>query len=61
MQNGCICCTLNEDLLKGITELAQMEPAFDYLVIESTGIAAPLPIAQTFIMDIAVDEKGEPN
>lgn len=50
MENGCICCTLNEDLLAQIADLSKAEPKFDYLVIESTGIAVPLPIAQTFVM-----------
>ena len=47
MSNGCICCTLREDLLIEIKRLA-MEDRFDYLLIESTGISEPLPIAETF-------------
>ena len=47
MSNGCICCTLREDLLIEVGNLAR-EGRFDYLVIESTGIAEPLPIAETF-------------
>lgn len=47
MSNGCICCTLREDLLAQVTELAQ-EERFDYLLIESTGISEPLPVATTF-------------
>ena len=47
MSNGCICCTLREDLLLEVTELAK-SGRFDYLLIESTGISEPLPIAETF-------------
>jgi G3E family GTPase len=47
MSNGCVCCTLREDLLIEITRLAK-ENRFDYLLIETTGISEPLPIAETF-------------
>jgi G3E family GTPase len=47
MSNGCICCTLRDDLVKEVTRLAK-DGQFDYLLIEGTGIAEPLPIAQTF-------------
>ncbi len=47
MSNGCICCTLRDDLLKEVHRLAG-ERRFDYLLIESTGIAEPLPVATTF-------------
>ncbi|WP_239617875.1 GTP-binding protein [Cohnella mopanensis] len=47
MSNGCICCTLREDLLREVERLAQ-ENRFDYILIESTGIGEPIPVAQTF-------------
>lgn len=55
MTNGCICCTLRDDLLQEVRALAE-ERRFDYLVIESTGISEPLPVAATFSFR---DEAGE--
>ncbi len=54
MSNGCICCTLRDDLLAEVSRLAQ-EERFDYLLIESTGISEPIPVAQTFTFE---DEEG---
>ena len=54
MSNGCICCTLREDLLEEVSRLAH-EGRFDYLLIESTGISEPLPVAETFTFR---DEQG---
>lgn len=55
MTNGCICCTLRDDLLREVAKLAR-EGRFDALLIESTGIAEPLPVAQTFTF---TDEDGK--
>jgi G3E family GTPase len=54
MSNGCICCTLRDDLLAEVSRLAR-DGRFDYLLIESTGISEPIPVAQTFTFE---DEQG---
>jgi G3E family GTPase len=54
LSNGCICCTLRDDLLKEVAHMAR-EGRFDYLLVESTGISEPIPVAQTFTFE---DERG---
>src|SRR6185312_11100928 len=53
MQNGCICCTLRDDLMKEVERLVD-SGGIDYIVIESSGISEPIPVAQTFTF---VDEE----
>ena len=63
LQNGCACCTLRGDLLKTVKMFALKQDektgdlSYDYLIVESTGIAEPLPVAQTFVLDCG--EEGD--
>ncbi len=56
MNNGCICCTVRGDLIRMIDNLMKRRDRFDHLVIETTGLADPAPVIQTFFMDDAVKE-----
>lgn len=51
MNNGCICCTVRGDLIRIISNLLKRKERFDYMVIETTGLADPAPVAQTFFVD----------
>jgi G3E family GTPase len=57
MNNGCICCTVRGDLIRILGNLMKRRDKFDYILIETTGMADPGPVAQTFFMDDEVKEK----
>ena len=56
MSNGCICCTVRGDLIKTLKELIYKLEKFDYILIETTGLADPAPVAQTFFIDPVIQE-----
>ncbi|EDQ88627.1 uncharacterized protein MONBRDRAFT_9023 [Monosiga brevicollis MX1] len=57
MMNGCICCTVRDDLIQALTRLAtERRHMFDYVVIETTGLADPAPVAQTFFVDEKISQ-----
>src|SRR3954470_2998042 len=51
MNNGCICCTVRGDLIEAVERLLQRDPTIDHIVIETTGLADPAPIIQSFFLD----------
>jgi G3E family GTPase len=57
MNNGCICCTVRGDLIRIISNLMKRRDKFDHLVIETTGLADPAPVIQTFFMDEDVQQQ----
>lgn len=57
MNNGCVCCTVRGDLIRVLESLMQRSHRFDAIIIETTGLADPIPVAQTFFMDDTVHEK----
>ncbi|MET3590412.1 G3E family GTPase [Bartonella silvatica] len=57
MNNGCVCCTVRGDLIRILESLMQRSHRFDAIIIETTGLADPIPVAQTFFMDDMVHEK----
>jgi G3E family GTPase len=58
MNNGCICCTVRGDLIRVISNLMKRRDRFDAIVIETTGLADPAPVAQTFFVDDDVSRKA---
>jgi G3E family GTPase len=59
MNNGCICCTVRGDLIRVVEGLAKRRGSFDAIIVETTGLADPAPVAQTFFMDDNVREMAE--
>lgn len=58
MNNGCICCTVRGDLIRIIENLMRRRDKFDAIIVETTGLAAPAPVAQTFFVDDDIAEKA---
>lgn len=59
MSNGCLCCTTSGDLVKALLGLAERRDEFDYVVIETTGVANPAPVVQTFLLNEEIAESFE--
>lgn len=59
MSNGCLCCTTSGDLVKALIGLAERRDEFDYVVIETTGVANPAPVVQTFLLNEEIAESFE--
>src|SRR6266853_2894053 len=57
MNNGCICCTVRGDLIRILGTLMKRKDGFDYVMIETTGLADPGPVAQTFFVDDDLRDK----
>src|SRR5436309_15688066 len=57
MNNGCICCTVRGDLIRILGSLMKRKDRFDYIMIETTGLADPGPVAQTFFVDADLHDK----
>src|SRR5207245_2085628 len=58
MNNGCICCTVRGDLIRIIDGLMRRKGKFDAIIVETTGLADPTPVAQTFCVDEAVGRRS---
>jgi len=57
LSNGCVCCTVRGDLLRVLREFEEQKKNYDYILIETTGLANPTPIAQTFLLDPALQQR----
>jgi G3E family GTPase len=58
MNNGCICCTVRGDLIRILSKILRRAEKLDAIIIETTGLADPAPVAQTFFMDDAIKERA---
>lgn len=58
MSNGCVCCTLKDDMIKEVKRLAKSKK-FDYLVIEATGVSTPMPVAQAFAYTPGIEKYAQ--
>jgi len=56
LSNGCVCCTVRGDLLRVLREFVEQKKNYDYVLIETTGLANPTPVAQTFLLDPAIQQ-----
>ena len=59
MNNGCICCTVRGDLIRIIDGLMRRKGKFDAIIVETTGLADPAPVAQTFFVDEDVQQERQ--
>ena len=59
MNNGCVCCTVRGDLIRVVEGLMKRPGGFDGILVETTGLADPAPVAQTFFMDDEVKAKAK--
>ncbi len=57
MNNGCICCTVRGDLIRILSQLVKRKDRLDYIIVETTGLANPAPVAQTFWVDEDMKER----
>ncbi len=57
LSNGCVCCTVRGDLLRVLQEFGEQNKVYDYIILETTGLANPTPIAQTFLLDPGLQQR----
>ena len=57
LDNGCLCCTVRGDLINALQQLLERRDQFDYIIVETTGLADPSPVAGTFFLDMEIKAK----